>query len=255
MKEGGAMAYSFRDLKPTNLVDYKEPLSEYIIFGDFDTRKDGWYLTERSAPSPQEQQIVETVPYMQGQYDFSMIDNERFFANREITYTFKIFNTAYDGRKELEQDIKRQLMPFGIDKLFDSHDTIYHWLGKFKSVEVTDDAKYNSLQAVLAFDCYPFAIRTHPEGSDLWDEVYFPHWYFQETKFTVNGDMEVTLKNIGSASAPISLIVTGTVSVNGLQFKEGIYTDTVLTMEIGDNRFKLSGNGTVDFQFYREELI
>ena len=54
-------------------------IKEYITFGDFDSRKSGWYLQKREAPTPDEKEIVESIPYMQGELDFSSALGERVF--------------------------------------------------------------------------------------------------------------------------------------------------------------------------------
>ena len=63
-------------------------IKEYISFGDFNSRDAGWYLQKREAPTPDEKEIVESIPYMQGELDFSSALGERVFESREITYEF-----------------------------------------------------------------------------------------------------------------------------------------------------------------------
>lgn len=41
-------------------------IKEYIKFGDFNSRDSGWYLQKREAPTPDEKEIVESIPFMQG---------------------------------------------------------------------------------------------------------------------------------------------------------------------------------------------
>lgn len=233
---------------------------EGFTFGGFDSMGNRMFVTQREAPTPSEREIVETVPYMQGVYDFSQLNGgERYFDNREITYQVMLFEQDYPTRKYAEQEIKRQLMPLGIQPLYDSHDNGYHWLGKCKSVTVEDDEAKGTLSCSIVFDCYPFAIYNEAEGSDIWDDVYFPHWIFQETKYTVNGSQSISLFNIGSKSAECELIVTGTVNVSGsfgtLNLTAGNYKDTQLVLAMGENKLALSGDGTIEFKFYREEMI
>ena len=37
-------------------------IKEYIEFGDFNSRDAGWYLQKREAPTPDEKEIVESIP-------------------------------------------------------------------------------------------------------------------------------------------------------------------------------------------------
>ncbi len=251
--------YDFHDLGKYTDEELERQITEGFIFGDYDSRENNMFLISRDAPTPSEKEITESVPYMQGVYDFSTLNFDRYFDNREVTYQVMLFENEYENRKHPEQHIKRSLMKLGIQPLYDTHDQGYHWLGKCKSVVVEDDVEKGTLSCTIIFDCYPFAIYNEAEGSDIWDDVYFPHWIFQETKYTVSGSQSISLFNIGSKSAECELIVTGTVNVSGsfgtLNLTAGNYKDTQLVLEMGENRLSLSGNGTIEFKFYREEMI
>ena len=65
------MQYRFRDLQPTLRDTFDEIPEEGFAFGDFDSRKAGLFLVERTAPTPEEKEITESVPYMQGVYNVS----------------------------------------------------------------------------------------------------------------------------------------------------------------------------------------
>lgn len=251
--------YDFHDLGKYTDEELERQITEGFIFGDYDSRENNMFLISRDAPTPSEKEITESVPYMQGVYDFSTLNFDRYFDNREVTYQVMLFENEYENRKYPEQDIKRSLMKLDIQPLYDTHDQGYHWLGKCKSVTVEDDAEKGTLSCTIVFDCYPFAIYNSEEGSDIWDDVYFPHWIFQETKYTVNGSQSISLFNIGSKSAECELIVTGTVNVSGsfgtLNLTAGNYKDTQLVLAMGENKLSLSGNGTIEFKFYREEMI
>ncbi|KRL40737.1 hypothetical protein [Liquorilactobacillus nagelii] len=250
--------YSFADTLVNSKDNQAQPI-ERITFGSFDSAEKGWWLMDRSAPTPSEKEITETIPYSQGILDFSTLGIDRFFDNRDITYQFKNIGNRYDERKVIENEIKRMLMPLGTQALFDSHEPGLHWLGKCKSVTVTDDANYQSLTATVIFSCYPFAIGNSAEGSDIWDDVFFPNWVFQDTSFTVNGTQSINLINIGSHTAEVKIVVTGTVSITGdfgsMTLTTGTYTDTQLTLAVGENKLTLNGSGTINFEFYKEVMI
>jgi hypothetical protein len=250
--------YSFSDTLANSIDNQAQPV-ERIVFGSFDSAQKGWWLVDRSAPTPNEKEVMETIPYSQGVLDFSTLDGDRYFDNREITYQFKNINNKYDDRKIIENEIKRMLMPLGTQALFDSHEPGLHWLGKCKSVTVTDDANYQSLTATVIFSCYPFAIGNNVEGSDIWDDVFFPNWVFQDTSFTVNGTQNINLINIGSHTGETKIVVTGTVSITGdfgsMTLTAGTYTDTQLTLAVGENKLILNGSGTINFEFYKEVMI
>lgn len=257
------MKYDFHDLLQRTDDELEQQIIEGFKFGEYDSTEHDMFLISRDAPTPDEKEIVESVPYMQGVYDYSRLDTsgDRYFDNREITYQVMLFGAEYADRKSAEQEIKRQIMPLGVQNLIDTHDQDYHWQGKCKSITVDDDAKQSTLACTLVFDCYPFAIRNHSEKADIWDEVYFPHWLFQNLKFTVatGESKEIKVQNIGSRTLNPNVEVVGTVTVSGsfgqVTFKEGTYNNTQIILVTGENNFTLSGNGSITFVYYLEEMI
>ncbi|WP_025087458.1 hypothetical protein [Ligilactobacillus apodemi] len=253
------MGYEFMDTQPAYSKIDEQLRTEGIVFGDFDSRTEGWWLLERDAPSPNEKAIVETLPYMQGSYDFSVFDDERYFENRTLTYKFKVVASPYADRKMLEHEIKRKLIPSKIQRLIDTHDANYFWKGKVQSVTLADDNKYQTLVATITFNCYPFAFAKNYEGSDIWDDVEFEHWVFQEVKFDVFETQKIVLTNIGSRSAICNVEVTGNVWIKGdnteLQVNQSNYQGVEIVLARGKNYFELAGKGTIYFKFRREEMI
>lgn len=251
-----ADSFDFRDMLMDPSIPFEQIPFEGIVFGDFDSRKEGWFLTAREAPTPGEQEVIENVPFRQGNFDFSEYNGDRFFKQREIKYTLMYFgeNGNYADRKSIEQEIKRQLMPQTITELYDTHDTIYHWKGKVKSVEVEDDEKYGTLTATVVFDCYPFAIRNHDEFDDLWDEVYFPHWIFMDKRYEINGKTTVNYHNIGSRMVEVTLkVVSGSVSYGGMTINSG--SSKFISVPKGKHDIEFDGNGVIELSAVREEMI
>lgn len=253
------MGYEFTDTQPTVMENQEKLITEGLVFGEFDSRKLGWWLLERDAPSPSEKVIVETLPYMQGNYDFSVFDDERYFENRTLTYKFKVVASPYSDRKMIEHEIKRKLIPMKIQRLIDTHDSNYFWRGKVQSVTLADDNKYQTLVATITFNCYPFAFAKNYEGSDIWDDVEFEHWIFQEVQFDVFETQKIVLTNIGSRAVICNVEVTGNVWIKGdnteLQVNQSNYQEVEIVLARGENYFELAGKGTIYFKFRREEMI
>ncbi|GAK31001.1 hypothetical protein WOSG25_061310 [Weissella oryzae SG25] len=251
--------YKFVDTGPADVDPNSQSITEGIIFGSFDSGKQGWWLVDRQAPSPSEKTITESVPYTQGIFDLSMLGNDRFFNNRDVTFQLKSVGHQYEERKYIENNLKGQLMPLGIQSIFDTHEKGFHWIGKCKSVTVSDSAKNLDLTATVVFDCFPFAIGNEPEGNDVWDDVYFPKWICQTVEYSVAGRKDIALFNIGDTSVEVKIIVTGEVSISGafgeLSLRSGVYTDTDLILECGENEFNVSGNGKIEFVFYKEVMV
>lgn len=252
--------HAFRDL---DIAKDKVPdftPSEGIIFGSFDSAKEGLWLLERDAPTPSEKAITDSVPYQQGEYDFSLLDGQRYFDVREIEYQFVIFDADYRFRSSTEHEIKRKLIPQGYQELHDSHIPGYVWRAKCSDVSVEDSVEDSTLIATVTFTAYPYALTENDEGADIWDDVNFDHWIFQYVDFDVNGDRDVNIVNIGSAFVQCGFELTGSVKLSNsilgdVELNQNNYQTTQIVLDPGDNRIHLSGNGHIKFVFKREEML
>ena len=61
---------------------------EGIIIEDFDSRNEKLKLVSRSDLPPVPKEIKESLPFVQGDYDFSNVLGEIFYENRPVRYLF-----------------------------------------------------------------------------------------------------------------------------------------------------------------------
>lgn len=167
-----------------NGLDMSIKVKEHVVFGDFNSLERNMYLIDRSAPTPSEKEVIESIPFMQGAFDFSMIMGERVFTNRSVSYTFHLYEEDYDTRKFSQTAFENELMRKGRVKLTDTYSPGYYFLGKCTSVDTQDDHEYKRLIVSVEFDCYPFKISTLAEGHDIWDEINFELDWLQPVEFT-----------------------------------------------------------------------
>lgn len=167
-----------------NGLDMSIKVKEHVVFGDFNSLERNMYLIDRSAPTPSEKEAIESIPFMQGAFDFSMIMGERVFTNRSVSYTFHLYEEDYDTRKFSQTAFENELMRKGRVKLTDTYSPGYYFLGKCTSVDTQDDHEYKRLIVSAEFDCYPFKISTLAEGHDIWDEINFELDWLQPVGFT-----------------------------------------------------------------------
>lgn len=234
-------------------------IKEYIQFGDFNSKDAGWYLQSRDAPTPDKKEIVEQIPYLQGILDFSDVLGEVFFDRREITYEFKLPNKDYPDRKLAERFIKSSMATKSESQLFDTHDKRYYWLGKIKSIKVTDVPLKKHLIATIVFICYPFAFHVDNYFDDVWDTFDFENDFSNWTKWQINGQNEIFFINGGDTSVSPTVICSNDISLidkkgKTYKFKKGENTDFVLSMKSGMNRFTAKGNGSISLRFNAEVM-
>jgi hypothetical protein len=234
-------------------------IKEYIQFGDFNSKDAGWYLQSRDAPTPDKKEIVEQIPYLQGVLDFSDVLGEVFFDRREITYEFKLPNTDYPDRKVAERFIKSSMTTKSESQLFDTHDKRYYWLGKVKSIRVTDVPLKKHLIATIVFICYPFAFHVDNYFDDVWDTFDFENDFSNWTKWDINGREEIYFVNGGDTSVSPTVICSSDITLIDkkgkiYKFQKGENNDFVLSVKPGINRFTAKGNGTISLRFNAEVM-
>lgn len=234
-------------------------IKEYIQFGDFNSKDAGWYLQSRDAPTPDKKEIVEQIPYLQGVLDFSDALGEVFFDRREITYEFKLPNKDYPDRKVAERFIKSSMTTKSESQLFDTHDKRYYWLGKVKSIRVTDVPLKKHLIATIVFICYPFAFHADNYFDDVWDTFDFENDFSNWTKWDIKGQKEIYFVNGGDTSVSPTVICSSDITLidkkgKTYKFQKGENNDFVLSIKSGINRFTAKGNGTISLRFNAEVM-
>lgn len=229
-------------------------INEGISRNGTHSKEFGLWLVDRSAPTPSEKEIKESVPFMNGAYDFSNFLGERVFENRTITYVFENLERKYANRKSLQTAIENWLMRDGFSRLDDDHAKGYYYMAKCSNVNVVDE--YGGLRATVEFEAYPFKVAENPEGSDIWDDFNFELDVSQSTIFTVNGSATITLLNqsvIGIApkivtNNPVTIALRGT----SYSFESGETESNAFRLLPGTNALVITGNATVEFVFYKE---
>ena len=234
-------------------------INEYIQFMSFNSKNEKLYLIERNAPTPEEKEILKDIPFKQGVLDFSALLGGRVFKNREIEYVFMLFNTPYNQRKIVERNIKQRLMVHPRNKLYDTHDANYYWLGKCKAVEVENGERFNQLKVTVTFDCYPYMFSNTDYFDDYWDTFEFDEDVANYTKYIVKGSLDFPLFNAGSVAVKPNITVDSRFSVkvndeDPVVFEAGSKQDYYLSLKPGLNKVRVEGTGTIKFH-YRKEVM
>jgi phage-related protein len=237
-------------------LDMTVDITEKIEFGTFDSKNRKMYLISRTAPTPAKNDISESVPFMNGVYDFSRILGEDSYQNRPLTYVFHVYEGDKSNRKHNQTVIENELMRLGITEIHDTYDPNYYYLGKCVSVSTDDDHRYGRLIITIEFDCYPFKVANEPEGNDIWDIFNFDLDYAQDTEYEVNGSRSITLYNAGIPSVVPEITVDGEITVSNGQrqttITNGTFKNESFRLMPGENTLTLDGQGTISFYFYKE---
>ncbi|MEV2286023.1 phage tail protein [Paenibacillus larvae] len=227
---------------------------EGIQFNNIHTSEYNLSLISREGNPPEKKRVTESVPYMQGEYDFFWMVGYIPFENRTLVYNFLLVNYKYEDRKVLETALSNWSLGAKRQKLVDDAVPGYYFLAECVKFEFVDT--YHGMEVKLTFDTYPFKIAEMEEGNDLWDPFNFELDVAQTTSFDVNGSVKAILYNPGAnnlnpkikTSAPMKIMKDGIT----YDVPEGESSSSDFILTIGENGLTIEGKGTVSFHFYKE---
>lgn len=228
-----------------------------ITYKDKHSYRDfGLTIKAKDINPPKKTKIKETVPYMNGAYDFSNLYGEQTYGERTSTYTFNL-----NCKSKIELNIKKIEI---LDWLLNSFkttlkdDTIpdFYFNAECENVDFKEDGQFAEITA--SFVAYPFKIANNNEGNDVWDTFNFELDYAQDTKFAVTGTKDVELYNLSSRKVTPTVVCSADFDViqgnTTYHFKSGTTKDWRFTLEKGLNSLTLNGNGNIEFVFRKEVL-
>lgn len=116
----------------------------------------------REIKMPKKKSIKETVPFSNVTYDFSAINGEVYWEERELKYTFEI--TA-DDPEQLEEKKSRFAAWVTAVMAQDIHDPFipgYHFKGSYEDMDVDDDEGLDKTTLTVTFKAYPYMVADMP---------------------------------------------------------------------------------------------
>lgn len=221
-------------------------LDQFIIgdkasYDDFDAS-----VAERSISTPKKKSIKETVPFSNITYDFSAINGEVYWEERELKYVVEILADTPNELEAKKTAFSNWIMNVQGEKIYDPFIENYHYVGTFESMDYADDESVEKTTATVKFLAYPYAIAntqtkhtyTVPAGSSVTMNVYNESAH--RITPTIVTDAEITLK-VGNASYAIP---------------KGEVTDDAFKLSVGVNVLEIVNetdtNCTVSVKFYEE---
>lgn len=200
-------------------MEYNEGIT---INGLHSYRDYGLNINSRSIDLPPKNSIRKTIPYMNGYYDFTMLNGGASWGERVITYTFDIIGETVAEMDQKRTEIVNIYCNMHDVDIYDDTIPDYHFHGSYESSSQNEDAEKSEL--TIAFVCHPFMIANVPSEVVIY-----------------NGTM--TLTNKGQAIRPrattsqnASLRVGGYVQ----SIQAGQETDLALVLQNGVNDIEIT---------------
>ena len=185
-------------------------VSEKASFDDF-----GASVTTRKISAPKKKEIKETVPFSNVTYDFSAINGEVYWEERELQYQCEIIAPTPEDLERKKTAFSSWVMNISAEKLIDPFDPDYHYIATYSDIDYADDESLEKTTATVKFSAYPYKIANIPK-------VY-------EFSIPANTEVEATILNDSSHRITPTLI-----------------TETGVTLQLDNTSYSVPAGETTD---------
>lgn len=200
-----------------------------------------------------------TVPFSNIEYDFSRAYGDQQYSHRPITIVFNVFNQYNQSnlKNVFERTAAKNWLMNTKGKENLSYDGLpgYHFLAEVEDRFNYDD-NYSDGLLTVPFHAYPFMISDRSEGNNLWEYFNFHTDILQDVEYEVSGSKTIKLVNAGVPNIVPEIKASNelSISMRGQTFTipSGTSKSDDFFLVSGDNHMTISGNGTIEFIFYKE---
>ena len=222
-------------------------------FRDFNIK----VLNTREIKTPSKRKILETIPFFNGDYDFSNLYGGTTYDNRQLVYEFIVRSSNQQQLEYKRMNIENWLMGTNEKtKLIDDNTPNFYYLAECIDLDFEDMYVNGTIKAT--FDAYPFRIGANYEGNNLWDSFNFELDVLQDSKFDISGSKNISIYNASATNIIPSVICSSSMEVikgnTTYKFNSGTSKDYRFELSIGENNMTVKGNGTIEFKFRKEVL-
>lgn len=226
-----------------------------IIFNGKKSYDDfGLILESFNIQPPSKKKIKESVPFMNGSYDFSTVatNGEPVYNERTIRINFYLAERNRAMLYIKYSQMMTWLLAAGKSELIftDMPDT--YFLAEVEEAPDFEEIVARLGRFQITFVGEPFKYGVDYEGQKLWDPFNFETDYMQDTEFDVIGSATATIYNPGLPVVPLinvnaSMIVTLNGYIANLQ--PGDNKDYKFKLQPGANSITVTGTGHIKFLF------
>lgn len=223
------------------------PMYDQLIIGGLGSCDEfGASLAYRETPPPKKKSIKETLPFSNVSYDFSAINGETYWEERELIYTFEIIVDTPQELEEQKAAFANWVMNIANAEIYDPYIEGYHFLGTFESMEYEDTDDVEKCTISVTFLAYPYKISDHVKNYSL----------------DVGAGASSSLAVVNNSSHRVQMVVatngaiTLTLGDTSYNIPAGTITDADLMFLPGNNTITVKNSGTasvaVSVSFWEE---
>lgn len=197
-------------------------------------------LKSRHISAPDKKSIRETVPHSNAIYDFSDINGEVYWSERELEYVFEIIAESPEELERKKTAFSNWVMFVPANGyIYDPYDPDWYYTGAFESIDYDDDESMEKTTVTVVFCVEPYKKAKEPIFSEKADESLV---FYLEANSTV----EETFSN--PSSHPVRVLIftdvplTVTLNGKGFSIPIGFTESDSIRARIGKNTIKFANN-------------
>lgn len=141
-------------------------IGEKASFDDYEAS-----LAKRNIGMPTKKTIKETVPFSNVTYDFSKINGELYWEERELEYVFEIIASTPEKLEELKTAFASWVMNVFEEEIHDPFIPDYHFIGTFDDIDFEDEETLDKSTVTVTFTAYPYKVANLPTVFEFEVEV------------------------------------------------------------------------------------
>lgn len=183
-------------------------------------------LKARAIKAPKKKTIKETVPFSNVTYDFSAINGEIYWEERELEYQFEIIADTPEELERKKTSFSNWVMNVMEEEIHDPYEPDWHYIGTFGDIDFEDDESVEKTTVSVVFTAYPYKVANELSIFGL--------------VIPANTTIEKTLVNNSSHRIAPTLIASAPVTI-----KIGRTTYNVPSGEVMDSSFLLDAGAVV----------
>lgn len=132
-------------------------IGDKASFDDFEAS-----LASRKIGMPKKKSIKETVPFSNVTYDFSKINGELYWEERELEFVFEIIASTPEELEELKTAFSSWVMNVHNDEIHDPFIPDYHFIGTYDDMDFADEESLDKTTVTVKLMAYPYKIANLP---------------------------------------------------------------------------------------------
>lgn len=214
-------------------------IGEKASFDDFEAS-----VNQRKISKPKKKSIRETVPFSNIVYDFTAINGEIYWEERDLEYILEIIADTPKELEEKKRKLASWLMNITDEVLKDPFIPDYHFRATFDDMEEEDEESIEKTTITVNFKAYPYMIANTAKVFNY--------------NLVAGVDKEVTIVNESShritPSIDASIALSVTLDDITYNVPAGIVKDDSFKFKVGSNQILLKSqqDGVVTFTVVEE---